>query len=163
MKARTKLACSIAGLDPQKMNEAVHFGHLTCVPETSPGVARAFDVDQIVTLMIFANLTRNGMSSAQAGAIACAIAFNIVPHQDPALKFARYWFLPENEDDTSGVHRRGTVRLYGENLNEPLIENTDTRDVSQVFDYSTISITVPVGTMRRIVKGLLENQIVGEE
>ena len=55
---RSKVACEIAGLDPQRLNEAIHAGHLMRLPETTAGSARLFRRDDIVTLLIYANLLR---------------------------------------------------------------------------------------------------------
>lgn len=73
LQARTKVACRIAQIEPQKLNEAVHFGHLPCAPETRPGVPRVFDVDALVMLRIYAHLMRGGFTSERAGLIACVL------------------------------------------------------------------------------------------
>lgn len=73
LRARTKLACRIAGIDPLRVNEAVFAGHFPCAPQTQAGRARSFDVDEIVALRIFADKQRMGMSTATAGLLACDI------------------------------------------------------------------------------------------
>lgn len=71
LKARTKLACEIARIDPARFNEAVHFNKYHCAPSTSPGSARVFTEDDIVALMIYRQMLDAGMSSEKAGAYAC--------------------------------------------------------------------------------------------
>lgn len=71
LKARTKLACKIARIDPARFNEAVHFNKYACAPRTTPGSARIFYQDDIVALMIYGMLTDMGQSADSAGALAC--------------------------------------------------------------------------------------------
>ncbi|MFN4158614.1 MAG: hypothetical protein ACK4GO_09450 [Gemmobacter sp.] len=73
LKARTKLACNIAGIDPARFNELVHFNKYPCAPDTTPGSARVFDVDDIIALRIHVMLTDIGMSQEGAGHIACNV------------------------------------------------------------------------------------------
>lgn len=73
LRARTKLACRIAGIDPLRLNEAVFAGHFFCAPETQAGRARVFDVEEIIATRIFADKQRIGVSAATAGALACDI------------------------------------------------------------------------------------------
>lgn len=72
LRARTKTACEIARIDPQRFNEMIHAGHYNCAPETRPGSARIFDLDQIVALRIFGKLISMAVSPDRAGHIACA-------------------------------------------------------------------------------------------
>jgi hypothetical protein len=71
LKARTKLACQIARIDPDRFNEAVHMGRYPCAPETRPGSARVFGVDDIVALTIYADQLASGLGGESAGAMAC--------------------------------------------------------------------------------------------
>lgn len=71
LKARAKLACEIASIDPQRFNEMVHAGHYPCAPATRPGSARIFEIDEIVALRIFGNLLKMGVPPERAGNIAC--------------------------------------------------------------------------------------------
>jgi len=73
LKARTKLACKIAGVDPARFNEMVHFGKYPCAPETNPGSARVFTEDDIIALSIFAELTELTISAEKAGWMACQV------------------------------------------------------------------------------------------
>ena len=70
-KARTKLACKIARINPDRLNEAVSVGRYTCAPETSPGSSRLFGVDDIVALCIYAQLIRSGVSDERAWQFSC--------------------------------------------------------------------------------------------
>lgn len=72
-KATTKLACAIANTHPDRFNEAVHAGFYPCAPETVPGKARAFDVNDIIALRSYQRFLDNGMNAKAAGAKACAI------------------------------------------------------------------------------------------
>lgn len=69
---RAKKACELAGIDPGRFNEMVHSGHFPCAPETRPGSARIFDLDQIVALQIFGDLLSLQMPPNRAGQIACS-------------------------------------------------------------------------------------------
>lgn len=71
LKARTKLACKIARLDPARFNEAVHFNKYGCAPSTTAGSARIFYQDDIVALFIYSQLMEEGISSDRAGWLAC--------------------------------------------------------------------------------------------
>ncbi|WP_170606391.1 hypothetical protein [Ruegeria arenilitoris] len=69
---RTKKACEIAEIDPARFNEMVHVGHFPCAPETRPGSARIFDLDQTVALTVFGYLLSLSVAPDQAGQIACS-------------------------------------------------------------------------------------------
>lgn len=66
LKARTKLACRIAGLDSLRLNEAVHAGRYPCAPPTRAGASRVFDIDDIVALCVYRHLTEE-ISTEHAG------------------------------------------------------------------------------------------------
>jgi hypothetical protein len=68
---RTKKACEIARVEPARFNEMVHAGHFPCAPETRPGSARIFDLDQTVALKIFGDLLSISISPDRAGLISC--------------------------------------------------------------------------------------------
>ena len=72
-KAPTKLACEIAHTHPDRFNEAVHAGFYPCAPETRPGKARSFGVNDIISLRCYHRFMDGGMSAKAAGAKACAI------------------------------------------------------------------------------------------
>lgn len=69
---RTKKACEIARVDPDRFNDMVHAGHFPCAPETRPGSVRIFDLDQTVALKIFGNLLSMSVAPDRAGQISCA-------------------------------------------------------------------------------------------
>lgn len=57
-KFRTKAACRIAKVDPQRFNEIASDGTYPCAPATKAGVSRVFDEVDIAALYIFGYLTR---------------------------------------------------------------------------------------------------------
>ncbi|PJN96335.1 hypothetical protein CNY89_03170 [Amaricoccus sp. HAR-UPW-R2A-40] len=77
LRARSKLACKIADIDPLRLNEAVFAKHYNCAPETRAGSPRIFDEDGIVALRIFGDKTRIGWSTANAGELACSVLAEI--------------------------------------------------------------------------------------
>lgn len=78
--ATTKLACRIAGTNPDRFNEAVHAGFYPCAPKTRPGLARTFSVDDVVALRLYQRAINAGMSAAAAGEKACLIREFMVTH-----------------------------------------------------------------------------------
>lgn len=58
LKFRTKAACRIAGIDPQRFNEDVAAGEYPHAPATTAGVSRVFDEADIAGLFVYAHLTR---------------------------------------------------------------------------------------------------------
>jgi hypothetical protein len=77
LKARTKLACRIANVDPARFNEAVHFGKYPCAPRTDPGVARVFDVEDIIVLRFFGMMLSIGFGVDLAGKLCCEVLSEI--------------------------------------------------------------------------------------
>lgn len=73
LRARTKTACRIANVDPDRFNEAVHAGNYPCAPQTSPGSARVFDVDDMIALHVYSRLLSQEIPPRRAGHIACSI------------------------------------------------------------------------------------------
>ncbi|MCC5984318.1 MAG: hypothetical protein JJU42_08140 [Rhodobacteraceae bacterium] len=82
LRASSKLACQIAGVHQGRFNEAVHFGFYPCAPETIPGRARSFDVDDVVALMIYQHGMRTGLSAKAAGHKACVVRKFMRKHPD---------------------------------------------------------------------------------
>lgn len=68
---KIKTACSIASVDRQQFNEAVSKGFYRCAPGTTQGSTRVFDTFDLLALMIFGRLMRFGLSSKDAGQLAC--------------------------------------------------------------------------------------------
>lgn len=72
-RARTKTACEIAGVDPNRFNEAVHAGHYPCAPETRAGSARVFDVEDLVCLTVYRRQLDRDVPPRRAGDVACGL------------------------------------------------------------------------------------------
>lgn len=72
-RARTKLACEVVGIDRQKLNDAINSGDYSCAPETTPGRARIFDIDDMAALFVYERLTQRGTPSRRAGGVACRV------------------------------------------------------------------------------------------
>lgn len=72
-RARAKLACRIALIDPDRFNEAVAAGNFPCAPPTRAGAARIFDVEDIVVLRVYALLMEEGVTPSKAGPLACGL------------------------------------------------------------------------------------------
>lgn len=75
IKLRTGTACAVARLPRDRFSEAVASGLLPCVPQTTPGKARAFDPDDMLALWYYRELVEDGYTRERAGRVACAIAF----------------------------------------------------------------------------------------
>lgn len=71
MEYSTKRACEIAGISASRLNELIHHQHIRCLPETTPGVARRFNANDIYCLMVYSDLIGFGYTSQVAGEIAC--------------------------------------------------------------------------------------------
>ena len=72
-RAETRAACRVANIDRQKLTDAINNGYYPCAPETKPGVARVYDVSDLIALYIFARLTERGEPAKRAGEIVCSI------------------------------------------------------------------------------------------
>lgn len=81
-KAATKLACQIAHTHPDRFNEAVHAGFYPCAPQTRPGKARSFDVNDIIALRCYQRFMDGGMSANMAGQKACSIREFLTQYPD---------------------------------------------------------------------------------
>lgn len=80
--ARTKTACEIANLDPDRFNEAVASGAFPCAPPTRRGSSRVFDVNDIITLRVYSRLIDEGMIAKKAGPLACGLRDLLKLHPD---------------------------------------------------------------------------------
>lgn len=78
---KTALACELANLDPARFNEAAANGFYTCAPDTTPGSARLFDLDQTAALFIFGHLMKMGLSGRDAGGMTCTLYETFSMHQ----------------------------------------------------------------------------------
>ena len=90
MMVRAKLACRIAMIDPDRVNEAIARGDYRCAPGTERGSARLFNERQVLVLMIYGRLLHFGLSPATAGEWACAFDLGLRKSPDAeriALEF----------------------------------------------------------------------------
>lgn len=144
LRARTKPACEIAGIDPLRLNEAVFAGHFPCAPETQAGRARVFDVDEIVAARIFADKMRIGLSTSSAGELACRALQEM--RQNPGAEWVTFiWGLNGSRVVTAGTF---------------LKEEETLKPIPEKFYQDAIN----VGAIRRHVIERLEEEssIVGE-
>ncbi len=95
--ARTKLATKIAGIDPQKLNQAVSDGHYECAPPTTQGARRIFDENDLIALIEFGRALRLGISTREAGQLACGLRnfLHLNPDAELAVKVTPFIGLPE--------------------------------------------------------------------
>lgn len=70
---RTKMACSIARISPDRFNEAYAAGNYPCAPATERGSARVFDMTGLITLFIYGRLLEQGFPPNKAGHFACKV------------------------------------------------------------------------------------------
>ncbi len=163
-RVRSKLACEMVGLEPQKLNEAIHQGHLPCAAATKPGSARIFDLDGLVMLSIFSQMLRNGMSTAGAGKIACDVYSQIRLDPQEKVSEAAYFFPPKN-------YPEGTIDvpvLLFQDDGTVFIENgIQAKGITTLFSDHALSIRIPVRAMRELGKATMQyqmnNPILGEE
>lgn len=73
-KLTTKVACRVARMDRDRLNEHVAAGRFPCAPETTPGRARLFDPDDMIALWLFREQMDDGFEASTAGHIACEVA-----------------------------------------------------------------------------------------
>ncbi len=71
MRARNKLACEIAQLHPDRMNEHIASGDYHCAPSTQAGKPRIYEIDDLVALCTFSHLMKMGIVAKKAGEFAC--------------------------------------------------------------------------------------------
>lgn len=71
--ARTPAACRIAGLEQSKFNDLMASKEYTCAPPATPGVARIFEMPDLIGLYVFTRLIERGRTVPQASTIACQI------------------------------------------------------------------------------------------
>lgn len=136
-RARARLACKIAGVDPDRFNEAIHAGHYPCAPETTPGSARIFDIEDMVALMVYGRLLERGVPPRNAGQTACGIhsVLREFPGTERVVQFVaaigatRY--SPAEHFDWAATHHGGLevvevcefrLRWYREQIEQELID-----------------------------------------
>lgn len=90
LKVRTKLACEIAGIEPARFNDAIHGNLFPCAPETRPGSARVFEIEDVIAMRLYRQLIDPAgprFAAEKAGGIACEIRERI---SDPEVKVVAY-------------------------------------------------------------------------
>ncbi|MEM9045024.1 MAG: hypothetical protein AAGC81_10020 [Pseudomonadota bacterium] len=145
-KARTKLACEIANLDPQQLNEVISFKHFNCAPKTKAGSARVFQRDDIVVLIVLSLLLKAPLKQSQAGFIACEIKDVLKSDHGSKLEWITFF------QDMAGF----SVCLAGQ-------MNPDEKPAA--FGPIFFELSFPVGAFRRDVEEKLAEHatILGSE
>jgi len=82
LRATSKIAAQISGVDIQHFNEIVSDGFYPCAPQTTRGKARIFDVNDILALCAYRDLTETGISPSKAGEIACELRSGLNIHEE---------------------------------------------------------------------------------
>ena len=85
--AYTAVACRIAGIDRQKLTDAIASGDYDCAPSTTAGRARKFEMIDLIALHTYARYTEAGWPSRLSGRIACHV--KDVLTRDPDAEFVR--------------------------------------------------------------------------
>lgn len=125
MKLTTAIACRVAGINRDRFNEYVSAGQYHCAPRTSPGRARLFDPDDMLTLFLFKRLIDDGYTIEKAGNIACALG--IVAKQFPEERFLSY--VEDYFVGRGTAFRAQDVPAY-EKWDDVLFSGTDIRKVT---------------------------------
>lgn len=73
LTAKAAFAAEIAKIDKQRLNEAIAEGFYPCAPATKRGSTRTFDVQDIITLIVYRHLLDEGMVPRCAGPVACGL------------------------------------------------------------------------------------------
>lgn len=172
IRARSKLACAIAGIEPQKLKDAIALEHLSCVPTTARRSARIFNVDQIVMLKIYALGLRIGYSSARAGAIACGILWHlqriraIDSIEAEAVEGARVYFGQAPMIDSEQL-LAGVILYKDAECTQPTNEGNKHRLGFRCYGPDTPVLEFPIGAIRREIIERLEDEVaspvVGED
>jgi len=144
-RARAKLACEIAGIDPNRFNEAVFAGNYRCAPETAPGKARIFDMKDLLALCVYGQKLEQEVPARRAGGIACGVRE----------------VLTENPDCRAVLHIRadlGSDRFFAVEQFDRAAEKLDGLTILEIHEYR-------LDPLRARIKAHLEDAagIVGEE
>jgi hypothetical protein len=70
VRIRAPLACRIAKVDRDRLNEAIARGDCPFAPTVSQGKARLFSINDVVALYIYGRLVERGFASRSAGQLA---------------------------------------------------------------------------------------------
>lgn len=112
-RARTKLACKIAGVDPDRFNEAVHAGNYPCAPETTPGAARVFNIEDMVALKVYSRLLNQEIPPRRAGHMACGVLGVLKQHPgtdrvlEIILALGSHYYMRDEDFDRDATHMSG--------------------------------------------------------
>ncbi len=127
MAIRPKLtpiaACRVAQIDRDRLNEDIAAGYFPCAPRTTPGRARLFDPDDMVSLWLYRELQSDGFGKQAAGIIACEVGRKAreVPEAD-VITFVQTYF------DRAGGHAcTHSEALSPEEWQTHLLGGTDVR------------------------------------
>lgn len=87
ISAYTAAACRIAGIDRQKLTDAIASGDYDCAPSTTSGRARRFLMPDLIALHTYARYTEMGFPTRLASRFACLIKSQL--DQMPDAEFVR--------------------------------------------------------------------------
>ncbi|QCO57630.1 hypothetical protein EOK75_18200 (plasmid) [Pseudorhodobacter turbinis] len=136
--------------------------HLPCVPETKPGAARIFDRDGIVMLKIFSTLLKQGMSSIEAGKIACAVHSKFQLDYKELVNHLRYYFKPDFYPDDIDP----PVLMFMDDGNVFISNDVTARGIDSLFSASTSYLNFPIRALRvetdKQLQWHQDNPVLGE-
>ena len=78
----TRAACLIADFDQIRLKDCIVHERYTCAPRTSRGVARAWAEDDILALIMFSDLVKEGWNLFEAGRAAHQYRALLAKHPD---------------------------------------------------------------------------------
>ena len=145
IRVKSRLACEMASLEPQKLNEAVFNGHLPCAGETKPGSARTFDGDGLVMLAIFSQMLKAGMSTAGAGRIACLVHSVLVRDPTESIEKVVVYLDP-------ACHGSGDYPIRAFSASGVPVGETEGEALRFSLLFSDPRIDFPVGAMRKTAR-----------
>lgn len=140
-RARAKLACEIANIDPDRFNEAVHAGNYPCAPETAPGKARIFNMQDLIALCVYGRKLEQEVPARRAGAIACGVRSVLAVHPNCSVvlqvmaQLGSYRFFDAEQFSRDAVDLGG---LQIVEIHEYRLEPIKTRIIAQLEDAAGI-------------------------
>ena len=93
LRCRAKIACRIAGIKTERLNEWIKEGIYPCAPETEAGSARIFERDDVVVLMVFGQCINFKLQAARAGETAFLIR-NMMKQYAQISSATLFWNSP---------------------------------------------------------------------
>lgn len=139
----TKLACEIAEIDPQRLNESIAAKDgYKCAPETRKGKKRTYGEFDLIALYLFRFLTTLGYSQSLASKYACGVltSLNSSHHELPdRLDFPLNPFPDvvigcSSEEPTIFEHSGNLVSYATLGFNLPAIRHEIRRRMENVAD-----------------------------